>query len=83
MEDMESEKVSVTELPTVRIAITEPIPMMMPSIVRRARILFAIIEAIAIAMFSPSSNFSRPLSLAYDKTVMKSHDPLCFLCKLR
>lgn len=43
------------EFPTLIIAITEEIPMMMPSIVSRARILFASRPLKASRIFSPIS----------------------------
>ena len=42
----------LSDSPTVRIPITEPMPMMMPSIVRRARILLANKLATASMIFS-------------------------------
>ena len=41
------------ELPTLMIAMTEPMPMMIPSMVRRARILFAKRPFRASMIFSP------------------------------
>ena len=52
IDDMESSTLEVMALPSVMMAITAAIPMMMPSIVRSARILLAFRLNNANRMFS-------------------------------
>ena len=73
----------VSELPSVSIQITEPIPIMIPSIVRIVRILLERKEDNASIIFSKNSTFSTSFPYVNEHSVLKRHHRLTFLCKLR
>ena len=76
---------AVRELPTVMIAMTEAIPMMIPSIVSNARILLAFKPVSASLIFSSSiiRRHPLPLTLTGDLTVFDRDYPLAFFGKFR
>ena len=79
MPDMESVTVPVMLLPTVTMAMTAAMPMMMPSMVSRLRILLLRTLVSAIEIFSKSCTFAGPPSFAHDPTVPQRQYPLAFL----
>ena len=82
MPDIESMTEPVMLLPTVSMAMTAAMPMMMPSIVSRLRILLLLTLVSAMPIFSKSCTFTGPLSFAHDQAVAQRQHPLAFLGQL-
>ena len=82
MPDIESMTEPVMLLPTVSMAMTAAMPMMMPSIVSRLRILLLLTLVSAMPIFSKSCTFAGPLSFAHDQAVAQRQHPLAFLGQL-
>ena len=79
MPDIESVTEPVMLLPTVTMAMTAAMPMMMPSMVSRLRILLLRTLAKAMLIFSKSCTFATPLSFAHDQPVPQGQHTLTFV----
>ena len=75
---MESVTAPVMLLPIVSMAMTAAMPMMMPSMVSRLRILLARRLPSASTMFSKNPTAARPLSLCHNAPVQQREHPAAF-----